>query len=604
MTVKNRKSEGGREVQSTLWQIGRLWGHLLPRRKQQLAALFFLMIIASFAEVFTIGAVLPFLGVLTAPEKIFTHELAQPFMTILQVKSAQDLLLPVALSFMFAALFSGCARLALLWLQMRLSMAIGADFSVQVYERTLYQPYSLHISRNSSEILAGVAKASGLVRTLIQPVMLLLSSLIILIAVITTLVIIQPVISLAALVGFGLIYAAVVSITGRRIAHNSQTIAAQQGRVTKAIQEGLGGIRDVLIDGTQPVYSKLYKDAFVPMQRALTGNQVVGASPRFAVEALGMVLIASLACLLAAGSGTVGGATNAIPVLGALALGAQRLLPMLQQIFSAFVTIKGDLASTQDALNLLDQPMPEHVHAPPATPVAFNTSITLKDLGFRYTPQGPWVLRQLNLEVPKGSRVGFVGVTGSGKSTLLDLVMCLLTPTEGALLIDNKSIKPHNTRAWQAHISHVPQAIFLSDTSIAENIAFGVPRQQIDLRRVQQAAQQAQIAQTIEGLRDGYNTLVGERGVRLSGGQRQRIGIARALYRRANVIIFDEATSALDIETEVAVMQGVETLGRDITILVIAHRITTLKNCDLIVEIANGSLSFIGSYKEFTRHVA
>jgi ABC-type multidrug transport system fused ATPase/permease subunit len=604
VTVKNRKSEGGREVQSTLWQIGRLWGHLLPRRKQQLAALFFLMIIASFAEVFTIGAVLPFLGVLTAPEKIFTHELAQPFMTILQVKSAQDLLLPVALSFMFAALFSGCARLALLWLQMRLSMAIGADFSVQVYERTLYQPYSLHISRNSSEILAGVAKASGLVRTLIQPVMLLLSSLIILIAVITTLVIIQPVISLAALVGFGLIYAAVVSITGRRIAHNSQTIAAQQGRVTKAIQEGLGGIRDVLIDGTQPVYSKLYKDAFVPMQRALTGNQVVGASPRFAVEALGMVLIASLACLLAAGSGTVGGATNAIPVLGALALGAQRLLPMLQQIFSAFVTIKGDLASTQDALNLLDQPMPEHVHAPPATPVAFNTSITLKDLGFRYTPQGPWVLRQLNLEVPKGSRVGFVGVTGSGKSTLLDLVMCLLTPTEGALLIDNKSIKPHNTRAWQAHISHVPQAIFLSDTSIAENIAFGVPRQQIDLRRVQQAAQQAQIAQTIEGLRDGYNTLVGERGVRLSGGQRQRIGIARALYRRANVIIFDEATSALDIETEVAVMQGVETLGRDITILVIAHRITTLKNCDLIVEIANGSLSFIGSYKEFTRHVA
>ncbi len=591
-------------MKSTLSQIVRLWGHLLPLRKKQLGVLSLLMIVASFAEAFTIGAVLPFLGVLTTPEKFFAHELLQPFITILQIESAQDLLLPVTLIFIMAAVFSGCARLALLWVQTRLSIAIGADFSVQVYERTLYQPYSLHVSRNSSEVLAGVGKASNLVGTLISPVMLVISSLVTLISVIATLLAIQPVIALAAFLGFGLIYAVVVSITKRRIAHNSLTIAAQQGKVTKAIQEGLGGIRDVLIDGTQPVYSKSYKDAFLPMQAAHASNQVVAASPRFGVEASGMVLIAGLAYVLAAASGVAGGATNAIPILGALALGAQRLLPVLQQIYNAYITIKGNQASAQDALDLLDQPMPEHAHAHPARPMAFNSSIILKDLGFRYTPQGPWVLRHLNLEIPKGSRVGFVGVTGSGKSTLLDLVMGLLAPTEGGLFIDNVAITPRNARPWQAHISHVPQAIFLSDTSIAENIAFGVQLQQIDLYRVKQAAQQAQISQTIEGWRNGYDTLVGERGVRLSGGQRQRIGIARALYRRANVIIFDEATSALDNETEAAVMQAVETLGRDITIFIIAHRLTTLRHCDRIVELANSGIKAIGGYEQIIRRTA
>jgi ABC-type multidrug transport system fused ATPase/permease subunit len=583
---------------STQAQIKRLSGHLLPRRKKQLAILGFLMIVASFAEVLSIGAVLPFLGVLTAPENIFALDLAQPFITLLQIQSAQDLLLPFTFIFILAAMFAGLARIALLWVQTRLSMAIGADFSAQVYERTLYQPYSLHVLRNSSEILAGARKAQDLVAYIVQPMLLVVSSIVILVAVIGTLLLIQPVIALAAFLGFGLIYALVVSITRRRIAYNSQTIAAQQYRVTKAIQEGLGGIRDVLIDGTQPVYSKLYKDAFLPWQRALASNQVVGASPRFGVEALGMVLIAGLAYVLAAATGLAGEATNAIPVLGALALGAQRLLPVLQQIYNAYITIKGNQASTQDALGLLDQPMPDHAHAPPARPMAFNTSITLKDLGFRYTPQGPWVLRHLNLDIPKGSRVGFVGVTGSGKSTLLDVVMGLLTPAEGALLIDSTAITPQNTRAWQAHISHVPQAIFLSDSSIAENIAFGVPPQQIDLHRVKQAAEQAQIAQAIAGWHNGYDTLVGERGVRLSGGQRQRIGIARALYRRANVIIFDEATSALDNETEAAVMQAVETLGRDITILIIAHRLTTLRNCDRIVELANSGIKAIGGYEQ------
>jgi len=202
------------------------------------------------------------------------------------------------------------------------------------------------------------------------------------------------------------------------------------------------------------------------------------------------------------------------------------------------------------------------------------------------------------LTIKKGDRVGFVGPTGSGKSTLLDIVMGLLQPTDGAIQIDNQLITPDNQHLWQKHIGHVPQSIYLSDSSIEENIAFGVPKERIDFKRVKQAAEQAQIKDMIESLPQGYKTFVGEGGVRLSGGQRQRIGIARALYKRIDVIIFDEATSALDNETEEVVMNAIENLSKKLTILIIAHRLTTLKNCSYIVKLKDGAIKDIGSYQE------
>jgi ABC-type bacteriocin/lantibiotic exporter with double-glycine peptidase domain len=589
-----------------LWIAGqtrRLWRHLLPRRKRQLGSLALIMIVAAFAEVMSIGTVLPFLGVLTNPEKIFFHELTQPIVNFLQIKSPQDLLLPFTLAFVSAALLSGIFRIALLWFQTRLSMGISADFSIQVYERTLYQPYICHLSRNSSEILTGIQKTNALVGSLIQPIFFILSSLAILLFVITTMIVIQPVVALTTCFGFGVIYASVVVTTKARIAKNSKVIASRQIQATKAIQEGLGGIRDVIIDATQSVYSKLYKDSFIPMQTALANNRVVSGIPKYVIEALAMALIAGVAYILAQTSGTTGGVTQMIPVLGALVLGAQRVLPLMQQVYTGYITIMGNKNSTVDALDLIDQAISNHVYSEPAVPMPLKAVITLQDVGFRYTPQGPWVLRNVNLEIPKGGRVGFIGVSGAGKSTLLDIIMGLLTPTEGVVKIDNISITPENTRFWQKNISHVPQSIYLSDTSIAENIALGVPLELIDLKRVKQVAEKAEIAQIIEGWENGYRTLVGERGVRLSGGQRQRIGIARALYKQATVIILDEATSALDNETENAVIQAVETVGRDITILVIAHRLTTLKNCDRIVEISNGKVKFVSDYNQMLRAV-
>jgi ATP-binding cassette subfamily B protein len=554
------------------------------------------MIFASFAEIISIGAVLPFLGVLTAPARIFEIPAAQSVIHALKLTEPAQLLLPLTIAFGVAALLAGAMRLLLLWANTRLSFATGADLSISIYRRTLYQPYAVHCARNSSEVINGITtKTHYVINGIIAPILTLISSGIMLTAILIAILSVDPFIALTAFGGFGLIYLTIIRLTRKRLLKNSQINALQSTQVIKSLQEGLGGIRDVLIDGSQATYCQIYNNADHQYRRAQGNNSFIGAAPRYAMEALGMLLIAALAYQLAQ---QPDGVAKAIPILGALALGAQRLLPVLQQAYGAWSTIQSSQASLQDTLELLDQPLPAYADQPPAKPMTFKHELSLKQLSFRYSPQSPYVLKNLNLTIEKGSRVGFIGTTGSGKSTLLDIVMGLLQSTEGLLLIDGKPITTSNNRAWQAHIAHVPQAIFLADSSIEENIAFGIPKDKIDHKRVRQAAQQAQIAGIIETWPKQYQTFVGERGIRLSGGQRQRIGIARALYKQADVIIFDEATSALDNETEQAVMQAIESLSEDLTILIIAHRLTTLKNCTQIIELSNGKIMRVGTYND------
>lgn len=560
--------------------IKRLWAHLAPRRKKQLGLLLIIMVVTSFAEVVSIGAVLPFLGALMSPEKVFTNAYIQPVASSLKLTEPNQLLLPLTLLFIAAAIFSAGMRLILIWAQTRVGHAIGADLSVQIYEKTLYQPYSVHVSRNSSKVIAGISgKIDAVIRESLLPLLSGTSSALMLAAILAALFALDPVVAFLTFGGFGAVYAVIMVLSRKRLTQNSQRISRESNQVIKALQEGLGGIRDVLLDGTQAVYCKIYRSADLPLRRARANNQIIGASPRFLIEALGIVLIATLAFAL---TRREGGIAAAIPLLGALAIGAQRLLPVWQQLYNNWSSLRGGQASLNDVLDLLGQPLPAYARARATTPIEFKTSIKLNNISFRYTEQTPWLLHNINLEIPKGARVGFMGTTGSGKSTLLDILMALLPPGKGSLIIDDTTITEQNFRSWQSHIAHVPQTIFLADTTIAENIAFGVPADQINYQRVEKAAHQAQIANTIESWEKGYNTFVGERGVRLSGGQRQRIGIARALYKQADVIVLDEATSALDNETESSVMEAIEALGRDITVLMVAHRLSTLNACDTV----------------------
>jgi ABC-type bacteriocin/lantibiotic exporter with double-glycine peptidase domain len=587
--------------QSTSQALRLLWGHISPRRQRQFGFLMVLMLLTSFAEILSIGAVMPFLAVLTSPENVFNLPAAKPFLRLLGLTDPMQLLLPLAIAFGSATIIAGVMRLALLWATTRLSFATGADLGITIYRRTLYQPYAVHCARNSSEVISGISgKANNIIYGTIMPVLTLISTAVMLIVILIALLSVEPVVALLAFGGFGLIYICLIRLTRKKVLINSQCIARDSVEVIKALQEGLGGIRDVLIDGSQAAYCQIYQNADHRLRQAQASTTFIGASPRYGVEALGMLLIIMLAYILAQQSG---GVPKAIPILGALAVGAQRLLPLLQQSYVAWTGIQSDQVSLRDALKLLDQPLPDYAGNPITQPLHFKHDICFKQLEFCYNKQTPNVLKQINLTINRGDRIGFIGSTGSGKSTFLDIAMGLLEPTGGTLEVDGQVINALNQRAWQLHIAHVPQVIFLADSSIEENIAFGVPKELIDHDRVMRAAHQAQIVASIESWPKGYKTFVGERGVRLSGGQRQRIGIARALYKEADVIIFDEATSALDSKTEEAVMQSIESLSKDLTLLIAAHRITTLKNCTLIVELAEGSIKRIGNYDEFVNQL-
>ncbi|MBF6650308.1 ABC transporter ATP-binding protein [Methylobacter sp. BlB1] len=576
-----------------------LWQYLGKKRRTQFFLLLILMLVAVFAEIISIGAVVPFLTALTKPEALMMITWLQPVIKQLGFQSADELLLAMTLGFVAATVFAAGIRILLLWANTRLSAAMGIQLRSEIYRQTLYQPYEYHVAHNSSELISIVTeKVVSTVHVGIMHVLLLASSLIMSLTIIATLLLISIQVAVLAFVVLGGGYILAGYLVRKQIRRNGNIIAKNQPLAVKCMQEGLGGIRDIIMDNSQSVFVNLYTQVSRNLQLALNQNAFLGGLPKSLLEMLAIVLIAVAAYSLQIDSP---GQQTALPVLGALALGAQRLLPSLQQVYFSWSLISGNQAIIADVINQLDPIQPDldkaknrSLHLP------FNDSIALRNLHFSYAGTNTPVLTDINLNINKGSRIGFIGTTGSGKSTLLDIIMGLLSPTQGQLIVDGTVIDTHSVCAWQNNIAHVPQNIFLADTSIAENIAFGLPLEQINLAQVKRAAEQAQLATYIEGLTEGYRTPVGERGVRLSGGQRQRIGIARALYKQANVIVFDEATSALDDETEASVMEAIEALNRDLTIIIIAHRISTLKGCNEIYRLDKGSIIGPSLYSKIT----
>jgi len=576
--------------------LSNFWAHIPKKRKGQLSALILLTILVSFAEIVSIGAVLPFLGALTAPDKIIDIQFLQPLFDKLNIQNSSELLFPMTLIFITAAILSGIMRLILLWTQTRFGYAIGADISIRVYRNLLYSPYSLHVSRNSSEFISGITNKTAMVVTqVILPILLIISASIILIAIFITLLLINPLVAIMATFGFASIYAFILFLTKKRLLRDSENISKKTNLLIQYLQEGFGGIRDVIIDGTQEAYCRIFREVDLPLRKAQAGIVIIGQTPRFIVEAFGITILASVAYYLAQSSD---GINKAIPVLGFFALAAQRLLPLLQQLYASWTSILGCSSLLKDILFYLNQGLPEHSSLPPPSLIKFDNYIKLENLDFRFSPDGPFILKGFSCKINKGEKVGLIGITGSGKSTLIDIIMGLLIPEDGQLFVDDQIITAKNYRSWQLHISHVPQNIFLADTTILENIAFGIPLAEIDYKLVYECAKKAQISKTIESWSLQYKTLVGERGVRLSGGQRQRIGIARALYKKTDVIIFDEATSALDDKTELKVIDSIFNLNPNITILIIAHRLTTLKKCTQVIELEGGRVLRSGTYKE------
>lgn len=555
------------------------------------------MVASAVCEMMSIGMVIPFITAITSPELIFANTYMKPIIELFLIDSEIELTIFLTTLFCITSILAASIRLVTLWFQTRFCYSLGADLSTQLYKNSLYQPYTVHVARNSSEFISTIVnKTFQSTSFAILPLLNVLSSSLLLIGIVAMLLAVQPLVAISVFTLFGALYGAVILLTRSRLDMDSERISFEQDEVVKKLQEGFGSIRDILIGNTQEVYLHSYASSFKTLQDAWANVEIIRSTPRFVIEALGIVSIALLALYL---SSLPEGLIGALPVLAAMAIGAQRLLPILQLIYASLSSLRAGFKSLVDILELLGEPSQEKIIKGNHKLIPFNNNVQLENLSFKYDSQSSLILRNVNIDISKGDMVGIIGTTGSGKSTLIDIIMGLLKPVDGSFLVDGKVIDENNRFGWQSLIAHVPQSIFLTDASITENIALGTPIEKIDFEHVMHVAQQAQIHEAIMSWNKQYDTVVGERGVRISGGQRQRIAIARALYKKASVIIFDEATSALDSKTESSVMDSITNLSKDLTIIIVAHRLSTLRDCSNIIELDGGKILRQGVYNDF-----
>jgi len=555
------------------------------RRRWALAWVLVLMLAGALAEIVAIGAVLPFLALLADPARLQRFPLLPALLRSVGATTQSEVLLATGILFCATAIVAAIVRLQLAWSSQSFVFRLGHDIGLEIQRRVLSQPYAFHVANNTSQLVSSLEKVQILVYNVLLQLMLAATSAVIACFIVVGLVYVDPGTAAIAGLSFGGIYVLVTLITRGRLRRYSDVIAASYAQRVQIIQESLGGIRDIIIDQSQGVYLESFEEVDRRFSIAKSHTAFIGAAPRFVIEAAGMILIAALALVTVRQQGSL---TAALPVLGALALGSQRLLPLVQGIYYGWTTSASSRGVVADVMHLLTLPVDSEQTAGQAPPLPFAREIRFENVSFRYPGRDEAALSGVDFTIRHGSRFALVGKTGSGKSTLVDLLMGLIEPTEGRILIDGVALTGPARRAWQSGIGHVPQAIFLADASVARNIAFGSPADAVDRRRVVEAARMAQVDEFIQALPHGYETEVGERGIRFSGGQRQRLGIARALYKAAPVLILDEATSALDGETEAAVMASLSGIGEERTIVMIAHRLTTIEKCDTIVRLENG----------------
>ena len=547
------------------------------KRRRQLLFVFALMILGVLADLVTIGAVVPFLASAAGAEP---HGQVPGGLGLRAF--GPDPLLDAAILLTAAAIAAAAIRLLLTRMSQALIADVGHDLAVAIFSRALRQDYPEHSRRHSSEVLGGLEKAQAVTNGMLLPMLQAAIGMTTAAFVTSLLFFIDPVATALAAGAVLLAYVIVASLNRGTIRANSRVIARMVSLRTKTVQESLGAIRDIILDGSHAAAEARFNELDRQRRDAVSRNAVVAASPRFLLEAIGVIALAGLTLLV---SRRPGGVVEAIPTLGALAVGIQRLLPAIQQAWHGLSSSAGNLQSLLDVAALIEKPLPEPVHA---APLPFEDRIALVDLCFSYgAGAGADAVRGVSLEIPRGARVGIGGPTGSGKSTLIDLLMGFVTPSSGSIRIDGRPLDRSNLLSWQAGLTHVPQSIFLADDSIAANIALSRAGP-VDRDRVRAAATAACLDEFLATLPDGLETRVGERGTRLSGGQRQRIGIARALYREAQVLILDEATNALDEATEDAVLAPIVAPEAGRTVFIVSHRPAVLARCDFTIRLLNG----------------
>lgn len=580
-------------------QVSNLFQHIDRGRKKQLLLLLVTTIITAFVELISLGLLLPFFAVINSPDKLYENPIVMKAIDEFGISGDGTVLWIFGLMFIFTVILSSGFRFLNLFILSKVAFGLGNDLQTRLLNVTLSWSYEKFTSTNSSALTAIVGKANYLVFTFIVPLLQIVSFGIISLIILTGLILLNPLLVLSSVSIIGFCYVFATILVKKKLHENGKKLAIGENLRMRSIAEAYGGYRDIALEGTQEIFINRFKLIDQQIQMARASNSVIGQAPRYAIEA---IVITALVLFSLSLSLSENGLVAWMPAMVVLAFSAQRLLPMVQQIYQGVSQVQSSRSILQEILDILATNMPVghlgtrlNLSFLQGSKVQFDNVISLKNVSYHYPAGTKLVLEDVSIEIENGSRIGIFGKTGSGKSTLVDILMGLLQPTDGEIMVDGKVVWPSNVIAYRRLVAHVPQSIFLADASIADNIAFGKSAHEIDWTRVQTASVAAQLDNVVNSFPEGLKTRVGERGVMLSGGQRQRIGIARALYKGAKILIFDEATSALDTETEKEVISAVNSLSKDITVIMIAHRLSTLAGCDFLIEVDGGKVRKVES---------
>jgi ATP-binding cassette, subfamily B, bacterial PglK len=490
------------------------------------------------------------------------------------------------------------------WLLIRFAWRQENKIAVRLLATYLHEPYTFYLNRNTADLAKNIlAEVREVIRGVIKPGMMMLAQIVVTVCIFSLLVVVNPLLAAGSALVLGGAYAILYSAVRRRQARLGRVRLAASAARFKAAAEALGGIKETMVLGRQSLFLKRFAKPARRFSRVNASNALITTLPRYALETLAFGGVIVIILYLLYRQNDFG---QVMAVVSVFALAGYRLMPALQEIFHGFAKIRFFGAALDDLHHeLVGRPQPALATArdsdESAQPLPFEDRIVLDGISFRYPGQEGWVVRDLTLEIPRNTTVGFMGSTGSGKTTVADIILGLLEPAAGEVRVDDTLLTQDNITQWRSKLGYVPQHIFICDDTLTNNIAFGIPNKDIDHGAVERAARIANLHDFIETLPAGYSTIVGERGVRMSGGQRQRIGIARALYHDPDLLVMDEATSALDGVTENAVMQAIRGLAHKKTIILVAHRLSTLQDCDDVFLFASGRIEISGTHAELLR---
>ncbi len=570
---------------------------LFPGRDRlKLLILLVAIIVTAIFEVAGVASIMPFMALIASPDAVMQNPMFTRLGSWVGANDTTSMQFAAGVLTLVLLFLSNMSALVCHWLLLKFSHSRGHVVSSRLLAHYLAQPYEFFLNHHTAElsknILNEVQRMTGAV---IIPVLQLVARSIVALCMIGLLLALYPGMTLVVATAIGLLYATIYLIIRRKLAVNGRGVMEAESKKFTTVSEAFGGVKDVLLTGRQAFFTQRFNTASKRHSRYTAVAEAWSLLPKYALELMAFGCIVIMAMYLLRHSST----EAVMPVLAIYAFAGYRLMPAMQQIYGNLVLIRYHGAALNNIVReLRELPMPLTQTTEPLT---FNAPLQLQHVSYAY-PRTETTLQDINLTITPRTTIGFAGMSGAGKTTLVDIILGLLPLTSGQMKIGETSLTTANRRSWQSLLGYVPQSIYLTDDTIASNVAFGLPPEEIDTAKLERAAERAHLHEFIMTLPQGYQSLVGERGIRLSGGQRQRIGIARALYREPALLILDEATSALDNLTENAVMEAINEMSGTLTMLIIAHRLSTLKCCDRIILMEAGRIVDEGTYEELMKH--